>query len=200
MAYRGKRGWLVGLAVGLLVGWAVGALLPDTPLHAVATDRTDGFAMATGFVDDGVEAVYFLDFLTGSLNAAVLSNQTPRFQALYGTNVNADLANMIQARSQNLTQTNMQRRKQGLPPLPAIQMPQNPNYLMVTGAVDIRRGASARVRPAAAALYVAETTTGMLLVYLIPWEQTAHQADRPSGGTINLLTAEQVTTAIVQTE
>ena len=39
------------------------------PLHATATHGLDKFAIATGLVDDSVEALYFLDFLTGDMRA-----------------------------------------------------------------------------------------------------------------------------------
>ena len=87
MRYFPKQSWPVWLAIGLLVGFVIGGLWPDTPLHAVATDRTENFAMATGFVDDGVEAIYFLDFLTGTLRAAVLSNQGAAFRNRRGANI-----------------------------------------------------------------------------------------------------------------
>jgi len=200
MAYLRQRSWPVWLAIGLLLGLMIGGLWPDTPLHAVATDRTDNFAMATGFVGDGAEAVYFLDFLTGKLTAAVLSNQSPGFQAHYEGNVNADLAAIIQVRNAGLTQTNLQRRRQGLPPLPELQLPQSPNFLMATGMIDMRRGASGRAQPAEAALYVAETNTGILLAYLLPWDANAHKANIPSGARLTPWTGEQVTTALIQTQ
>src|SRR5437763_1827334 len=55
----------------LLVGIVLGGFLPHIPLHAVATDRAETYLMATGLLDTDVEAVYFLDCLTGDLFAAV---------------------------------------------------------------------------------------------------------------------------------
>jgi len=200
MAHAARKSWLLWLAIGLLVGFVIGGLWPDTPLHAVATDRTDNYAIATGFVDDGVEAIYFLDFMTGTLRAAVLSNQGPAFQAHFEGNVNRDLAGMLQLRNAGLVQTNTQRRRQGMPPLPELQLPQSPSYLMVTGSIDMRRGSSARAQPAHSALYVAETTTGIVLTYLMAWDRNAHNANQPSGGPLTLWTGEQFTTALIQTE
>jgi hypothetical protein len=200
MAYLRSHGWAAGLAIGLLLGLMIGGLWPDAPLHAVATDRTENYAIATGFVDDGIEAVYFLDFLTGTLRAAVLSNQSRGFQAHYEGNVNLDIASVIQLRNSGLAQTNAQRRKAGLPPLPELQLPQSPSYLMVTGTIDLRRGAAMRQQPPLAALYVAETTTGIVLTYLIPWDRSAHSGDIPAGGPLALWTGEQFTAALVQTE
>ena len=200
MAYLRRHGWAAGLAIGLLLGLMIGGLWPDTPLHAVATDRGENFAMCTGFVDDGLEAIYFLDFLTGTLRAGVLSNQAPGFQARYEGNVNAALASAIQGRNAGLAQLNAARRRSGAPPLPELQLPQSPNYLMVTGAIDMRRGAAARQQPPQAALYVAETTTGIVLTYLLPWNRQSHLANMPYSGQLIPWWSEQFTTALIQTE
>ncbi len=200
MGYLRKPSWPIWLAIGLLLGVIMGGLWPDRPLHAVATDRADSFAMATGPVDEDVEAVYFLDFATGTLRAAVLSNQQPRFQALYQANVNIDLAQYVRMRNAGLAQMNAQRRKKGLPPLPQADMPAAPSYMMVTGMADIRRGAAARMRPALSSVYVAETTTGILLAYIIPWDPGAHAADQFVTGPLTPRAIDQFTIALVQTQ
>ncbi|MFH1921902.1 MAG: hypothetical protein ABIP48_18710 [Planctomycetota bacterium] len=200
MAYLRKQYWAVWLAIGLLVGLMIGGIWPDTPLHAVSTDSTEHFAIATGFVDDGVEAVYFLDFLTGTLRAAVLSNQSRGFQARYEANINADLAGIVQLGASGMAAANAQRRKAGLPPLPQMEIPQSPRYLITTGVIDIRRGAAARQIPAQAVLYVAEVNTGIVLTYIIPWDRQAHNADLPAGGPLTLWAGDQFTTALIQTE
>ncbi|MHC4399466.1 MAG: hypothetical protein ACYTG0_07290 [Planctomycetota bacterium] len=196
MGYLRRQGWLVALALGLAVGLIAGGLWPHTPLHAVATDHTETFAMATGFVDDGIEAVYFLDFLTGSLKAAVLSNTRRGFQAIYTANLNRDLGTFIATRNANLAQLNMQRTKTGAPPLPQVQMPQSPNFMMVTGMIDTRYAVAPRMRPGQTVVYVAETNTGVLLAYSIMWSQTAHVQDQMSGGEMTLRAAEQFTTFV----
>lgn len=198
MAFLRKHLWSVWLAIGLLAGMMFSGLWPNTPLHAVSTDRMDTFAIATGFVDEGVEAVYFLDFLTGTLKAAVLSNQTREFQAIYGANITADLANVVQFKNANLQQANAQRRRNGGTPLPELQMPQSPSYMMVTGLADIRRGAMARMRPGSSIIYVAETNTGIVLAYVVPWSSEDHSANRPSGGPLTLWAGEQFTTALIR--
>ena len=43
------------------------------------------FAIATGLVDDELEAVFILDFLTGSLKCAVLSTSTGKFTSAFET-------------------------------------------------------------------------------------------------------------------
>ena len=63
------------MGMGLALGLVLSGLWPHTPLHAVSTDRGETYAIATGPVDNEVEAVYFLDFLTGDLGAIVLGRQ-----------------------------------------------------------------------------------------------------------------------------
>jgi hypothetical protein len=179
----------MGLATGFLLGTLVGGLWPDAPLHATATDRAENFALATGFVDDDIEAVYFLDFLTGMLRVAVVSNQRQGFQARYETNINNDLLSVVQL-------LNAGRPGQGGPLGGQIQLPQTPSYLMVTGVADIRRGGAAREEPGRSLIYVAETNTGILLAYAVPWSQGAHAADQPHGGRLVLWAGDLFSTAI----
>ena len=81
--------WLgTGLGIGLLFGVAmlIGAvvamnarspeLVLPTDLHATATHGNDAFAIATGDIADGVEGVFFLDFLTGELQCRVINRRT----------------------------------------------------------------------------------------------------------------------------
>src|SRR5271165_5670736 len=105
-------GLLTGLGIGLVIGMLFAGGWPNVPLHAVATDRTEGFAIATGYCDESVEAVYFLDFVTGDLSAAVVSKQNGHFNAYYTHNVIADL---------------------GIAPS------RTPRFLLTTGMVDLRR-------------------------------------------------------------
>ena len=143
---RYNRG--VWLGIGLIGGLILGNFWPESPLHAVATDRYDTFAMATGPVDEEVEAVYFLDFLTGDLNAVVLGRTGTAFTAFYRYNVLNDL---------------------GVDPA------KNPHYMMVTGMHNLRRG-GARMLPSLSVVYVAEITTGTVAAYAIPWNKGAHAA------------------------
>jgi hypothetical protein len=141
------------LGIGLVGGLILGGMWPQTPLHAVATDRCRTFAMATGPVDEEVEAVYFLDFLTGDLNAVVLGRQGTTFTAFYhypGINLFNDL---------------------GVDPA------KNPSYMMTTGMVNLR-GVAARVRPSVSVVYVAEVTTGKVGAYAIPWDKAVYATGR----------------------
>ena len=144
-----KYRWLVTLGIGLVGGLMLSGIWPHTPLHAVATDRTDTFAIATGPVDNDVEAVYFLDFLTGDLRAVVLGKMAGNFSGFFYTNVNADLG---------------------------VDLQKTPKYLMVTGMANLRRSGGTRMQPSSAACYVAEVSSGMVAAYDIPWSPSMHAA------------------------
>ena len=101
---------LIYLGVGLMAGFAVAAFWPSTPLHATATDRCDTFAIATGFLDDKIEAIFLLDFLTGDLKAAAVSRANGKFNCFYTCNINADMG---------------------------VDPSKNPHYLMTTGIADL---------------------------------------------------------------
>jgi len=62
-----------GLVLGLVVGLNVQGIWPSVRLHAVASQGEDNFAIATGFIDEETEGIFFLDFLTGDLAAGVLN-------------------------------------------------------------------------------------------------------------------------------
>jgi len=141
-----KSSPLVWLAIGLVGGLIVGGLWPQTPLHAVATDRLDSFAMATGPVDEDAEAVFFLDFLSGDLRAVVLGKQVGKFTAFFAHNVLNDLG---------------------------VNPANNPRFMMVTGLNNLRRGA-AHVAYSRSLVYVAEVTTGKVAAYALPWTPVMH--------------------------
>ncbi len=129
------------LVIGVAIGAGVAGWLPHKPLHAVATHGQDNFALATGLLDETVEAVYFLDFITGDLKAAVLNPQTHKFTAFYQINI-----------LQHMASTDVK----------------NPRYLIVTGRADLKRGAAA-TQIGDAVVYVCEVNSGKMIAYGVPW-------------------------------
>ncbi len=125
--------------MGATVGLAIGGLWPTAPLHATATDRQESFAMATGMIEGGFEAIFTLDFLTGDLRAAVPAFNNPRaFSALYAHNVMQDLG---------------------------VEVGKNPKFMIVTGTASLRSGGAFQY--GGSVVYIAEVTTGKLAMYAV---------------------------------
>jgi hypothetical protein len=144
----------VWLGLGLLAGLVVAGFWPSVPLHAVATDRVETFSMATGEVEPGVEAVYFLDHLTGELHAYVLGPTRTGFGLLchYFRAVADDFKSGEKAK-----------------------------YLMTTGVDDLARaGRGGNVQPSHAVVYVAEVSSGYAIAYYAPYNVTAHRSGTPA--------------------
>ncbi len=157
-AWRWKHARLVWLGLGLAAGLLLAGFWPNTPLRAMATDRNETYAIATVPLDENIEAVCFLDFLTGNLGAAAVSKQTGVFNAFWGCNVNSDLE---------------------------VDPAKNPRYLLVTGYADLRRGGSG---PSKGNIYVAEVISGKMAAYAIPWSSPMHNQGTPiRGGKIKCL-------------
>lgn len=184
MVRNHKFGWGLGLAIGLVVGLVLGGLWPYSPVHATATDRVENFAIATGFVDDGVEAVFYLDYLTGNLNAAVLSRRSSAFQSQFTTNVHADLKKVIAFNASNGGA--------------AVQVPQSPNYLMVTGTHNLTT--QGRSYYGNTVVYVAETNTGIVMAYAVPWSRESYSADKPFVMPLELRAGQQFSAAMLRPE
>jgi hypothetical protein len=113
-------------------------LVPEFPLHATASHSGDGFAMATGNIDEDVDGLYTLDYVTGDLRCFVFNPRTLNFTGLYATNVNNDLG--------------YERGKK-------------PSYVMVTGLVSWKGGTFGATRPGNALVYVADANTGNFAAY-----------------------------------
>ena len=114
MSVQSNRGvWLI---VGILIGLFVGAMAPHAPLHASATHGEDSFAIATGEVELGLEAVYFLDMITGELTGYVINQNSGKFTTVYKHNVLKDMGAL-----------------------------NKPKFLMVTGSAGLRQGVGGRI-------------------------------------------------------
>jgi len=138
-----------GLALGLIIGQR-NTLLPDSvlaelKLKAMASHGSDTFAIATGPVDDDVEGLYTLDFLTGDLSCFVINARNGAFGGLFKTNVAAVMG--------------AERGKK-------------PSYLMVTGQIGTTGNYSGG-RPAACLCYVVDANSGDVAAFTFPWVKAA---------------------------
>jgi hypothetical protein len=150
------------LAVGVVIGLCVAGFWPDAPSHASATAQVENFAIATGPVEPSVEAIFFLDPLTGDLSAAVLSPRSGVFNAFYKTNVLEAL---------------------GVDPGNDSGKPQ---YLMVTGVNEFQRSAGAP-QLGSTVVYVADATSGTVAAYGLPWTRQIANATQPVYGAMHPL-------------
>ena len=168
--FKTRSGYLgIGLVIGLVIGLNLEGLWPSMPLHASSTHGIDKFAIATGLVDNSVEALYFLDFLTGDMRAAVINPKNGKFSSFFTRNIAADFGGA--------------GRSSG--------------YLMVTGSVNMPRG-TANFQYANSIVYVAEASTGQVAAYTIPWNSTQHAAGKPQYGEFQPLDVKQFRTAFVR--
>jgi len=140
---------VLGIFVGVVLaaGWfGVGQ---SQVIQATATHGESNFAIATGSAANGVEAFYFLDFLTGDLRAAVVSRRTGAFSSFFEYNVQGDFSDT-----------------------------KNPKYLMVTGVADLPRGRG-NSQLGDSLIYIAEATTGQVNAYALPFSTSLNAAGKP---------------------
>lgn len=161
----------MGVVVGLIIGLNLEGLWPTAPLHATATHGIDKFAIATGTVDSGVEALYFLDFLTGDMRAAAINPKTGKFNSYFTRNIAMDFGGAGR----------------------------NSGYLMVTGTVNMPRGSN-KFQYAESIVYVAEAGTGQVAAYTIPWNSSMQAAGTTQYGEFVPLDVQQFRTAFVRDE
>ena len=166
----------LGLAVGLVgaIGFASGWMSHAQAPSPVATSQVPAellarvglnadsaavgktMAMCTGRIDEDVEGLYVLDFTTGNLFCWVLNTRGGGFLAQYVTNVRQDFGALEQGR--------------------------NPEYLMVTGFVNVAGGAGADGRPADSIVYVADANSGAVVGYTLVWNRARAAAGGAQGG------------------
>jgi hypothetical protein len=172
----------MGLVVGAVVGWNADAFFATSDdtlareaqfwnrLNASATENHDNFSIATGLVDAGVEGLYFLDYLTGELKAAVINPKTGLFSAFFQYDIRQDFGATAGG---------------------------SPKYLMVTGLVDMPRG-RAGFQLARSCVYIADANSGQVAAYVMPWNSSMMAAGKPQTGTFQRLDMKQFRTTMVR--
>ena len=162
---------LFGVGIGLYMNSST------EPVRAAATDRNEGIILATGtvFVRLGstadnanvsyssLEAVYTLDQNTGELAAGVLGREGRGFQGLYNANLNDGLLSVMQTAGDQMA------------------FPQRPRFTMVTGEVTIPNQAGSQWQVPQGVVYIHEQTTGYLMVYTIPWDNSYFRSGASQG-------------------
>jgi len=159
-SYRSWMSLATGAAFGLAIAGALGlgvywgqqtAASPALPgleelrLRAMASHGSDNFAIATGPVDEEVEGLFTLDFVTGDLQCFVINPRTVGLGGWFKANVAADLG---------------------------VERGKKPHYLIATGNFTAP-GAAGNQRPAASLCYVVDANTGDAVCYTFPWARSA---------------------------
>ena len=167
---QSRSGFLTfGLFAGLVVGLNIQGLWPNVPLHATATEGYESFSIATGLVDNGVEGLYFLDYLTGDLVGAVINPRTGKFNARFTYNISQDFTGAGR----------------------------NAKYLMVTGLAQMPRG-KAGFQPASSIVYVADATSGQVAAYIMPWNSSMQASGKPQTGAFRVLDVQQFRSQVIR--
>jgi len=164
----------LGLALGIAgsIGFAAGWLTNDSVatnsstideafarellLKADSAASTKNMAMVTGRIDQEVEGLFVLDYTSGNLFCWVLNPRGGGFLAQYVTNVRNEFGPLEQGR--------------------------NPDYVMVTGFVEVVGGVGAEGRPAQCVVYVGDANTGGVVGYSLVWSRTRAATGGLQGG------------------
>jgi hypothetical protein len=157
--FHGRVAWLVaGVSMGIFAGIGVAAAVmyfgrpaaqpswpQGLPLHASTASTSETMAIATGRIDDDVEGLFTLDFLTGDLQCFVLNPRTGKYVGWFKTNVTIQLP---------------------------VEKGKKPQYLLSTGNWS-PTGFQTTQRPCQCVCYVADANTGMAQAYYFPWVKGA---------------------------
>ncbi|TWT43450.1 hypothetical protein [Botrimarina hoheduenensis] len=165
----GGLGYAVGRSAGSSAGTLDWSLLPAIEAHASASVAQENFVLATGTIDEGLEAVFFLDFLTGDLKGAVINERQAGFNGLFEYNVTGDFG------------------AAGV---------KNAKYLMVTGEARNLRQAGGRLGHTI--LYIVEATSGQMAAYAVPWNPALYAAGKPQKGSFVRIGAGQLRSQFVR--
>ncbi len=139
------------LGVGMIAGTLVAVMNHQSqpafelPLFATATDTGTSMSMATGPIDETMEGVFFLDFVSGELTCAVLNYRTAKPGGFFRTNVIKTLG---------------------------IDEQKKPSYLMTTGAASFIGFKQGQNQPSQTVVYVCDQTTGRFAGYSFMWNTT----------------------------
>lgn len=157
--FRGRATWLVaGVTMGLLAGIGVAATTmyfaqpaarptwpQGAPLHGSTASSSETMAIATGRIDDDIDGLYTLDFLTGDLQCFVLNPRSGKYVGWFKTNVTNQLP---------------------------VEKGKKPQYMLATGDWS-PTGFQTTQRPCGSVCYVADANTGMVMSYYFPWVKGA---------------------------
>jgi len=169
---------VVGVLAGGLSAWMViqfgapSAAAPDDLLapwtlekvqaHAATAATSEQMAAATGPIDETVEGLFTLDFVSGDLRCFILYPRGPaagNLGGIYQANVIAGLG---------------------------LDKAKSPKYMLLTGNVAFIQGGQQN-RPALCVCYVVDCNTGAWGAYSLNYNQTLAGRGQPQQGLMNLI-------------
>lgn len=140
---------MVWLVAGLLAGLGATYFWPQEPAYANTADRDKSFALITvpvgmsaAGINDPLEGVFVLDFLTGKLQGAVLHRTAGQFAAFYERDLQKDF-----------------ELKRGA----------DPRFAIASGYAGL--AGQQNVTFASGIIYIAELNTGKLRAYAFPYRE-----------------------------
>jgi hypothetical protein len=138
------------LGCGLVAGLAIAYFWPHEPVYATTADRDTQFSMVTcpvgvsaAGINDPMDCVFILDFLTGQLKGAAINRQIGKFRSFYFRDLAKDFE---------------------------VDGDADPHYCMVTGYSQVPN--QQNVSMASGMLYIGELTSGKVAAYAFPWQET----------------------------
>lgn len=176
----------VGIGFALLIGLTTGigvyignrlaqdrqlAQLPPMELMAGTAARTKSLSMATGLIDNNVEALFVLDHLTGNLQCWLLNTKTGNVGGIYRASAATDLA--VAGKSGT------------------------PEYIMTTGNFFFRGGTSGSNTPANSICYIGDANTGNVVGYSLTYNEQALNRGIAANGALKLICKGAARTANV---
>jgi hypothetical protein len=142
------------LAAGLVAGIGVAYFWPHEPAYATTADRDAQFAMCTvpvgtsaAGINDPMDGVFVLDFLTGQLKGAVLNRQTGKFTSFYLRDLAKDFN---------------------------VDPKAEPHYAMVSGFSQL--AGQGGLTFASGVVYIGELSSGKIAAYAFPWKEAPRPA------------------------
>ncbi|MBS0267008.1 MAG: hypothetical protein JSS02_34095 [Planctomycetes bacterium] len=137
------------IACGLVAGLAIAYFCPHVPTYATTADRDSQFMMVTVPVgnkavgiEDPIDGVFIVDFLTGQLKGAVLNRQLGKFTSFYMRDLAGDFG---------------------------VKGDDEPHYCIVSGYSQMPAIQGATF--ASGVLFVGELNTGKVAAYSFPWNE-----------------------------
>lgn len=176
----------VGIGFALLIGLTTGigvyignrlaqdrqlTQLPPMELMAGTAARTKSLSMATGLIDNNVEALFVLDHLTGNLQCWLLNTKTGNVGGIYRASAATDLA--VAGKSGT------------------------PEYIMTTGNFFFRGGTSGSNTPANSICYIGDANTGNVVGYSLTYNEQALNRGIAANGALKLICKGAARTANV---